>query len=265
VAVVVVTFRRKPKLRQCIGALLSQTRLPDRILIVDNGGDVTLADVLDSDSATPVTVGILQPGHNAGPAGGFACGIEAVLEDRPEWLWLMDDDVMAEAGALEALLASSCPAAINWPLVLDSAGRESVFPAWTGLLVHASKLREAGLPRADLFWWAEDTEYIRWRLERGLEMTPVRNRQAVVHHLRAERRGVKPAWKYYYEVRNDVYVAMHYRDKERFWKIPRNVLRQMARVIYRDRQRVLWKLGLIARGARDGFIGSLGRTIPPTC
>jgi hypothetical protein len=131
------------------------------------------------------------------------------------------------------------------------------------LLLHESSIRRAGLPRADLFWWAEDTEYIRWRLQRGHGFTPIVHRESVVRHLHPTRHRIKPAWKYYYEIRNEIYVSVSFKKANRFWRIPKNVARQIVRILFWDRQGVVTKLRIVGLGIRHGLSGRLGKLLDP--
>jgi GT2 family glycosyltransferase len=131
---------------------------------------------------------------------------------------------------------------------------------------------EVGVPDADLFWWNEDTEYLQWRIPRaGFKV--VRNAHARVEVSRS-RHGGKPAWKYYYEARNQVYYRVHTQRprgsdrvrrpqtrRVRWWRAMRSVSRLAVRALVRESGHRVAKFTMVIRGTRDGIAGRLGRTV----
>jgi len=127
-AAVVVTYNRKDLLGECLASLLRQSRLLDAIYIIDNcSTDGTYDYLLAKDWIAPVASVENEPGEsiqavastahpscrveiryvhmpeNTGGAGGFHEGVRRGAADRFDWLWLMDDDLLASEQALEAL------------------------------------------------------------------------------------------------------------------------------------------------------------------
>jgi GT2 family glycosyltransferase len=99
---------------------------------------------------------------------------------------------------------------------------------WCGFVIAKEIVeRVGGVPRAELFWWAEDTEYRRWRSPNaGLPgfMVP----DALVHQDAIRQgRGV-PTWTYYYETRNLIYLRLH--AMRRLSWFPRNSLNYGSRL-----------------------------------
>ena len=116
-----------------------------------------------------------------------------------------------------------------------------------------------GLPMAELFWWAEDTEYLQWRIpEAGFERQFVPN--AVVDHDGIRQGDGVPLWKYYYEARNMLYVHLHV--KHRIGRYPRNLSKRLARAGVREKGGRLPRLAVIGRGLADGARGRLGIRYP---
>ena len=115
------------------------------------------------------------------------------------------------------------------------------------------------MPRAELFWWAEDNEYCHWRIpQAGYRRRLVDG--AVVQH-DAVRQGARvPLWKYYYEARNMLYLHLHVMHRVGWY--PRNVTKLVARALLRERGRRLVCLRTIALGLRDGAMGRLGIRFP---
>lgn len=104
IAVVVVTYNRKELLIECLDAILAGTRLPDKIILVDNGSTDNTSDVLKAEGyLTNPLIDYIRLPQNTGGAGGFYEGVKYGYEAGYDWLWLMDDDAEPEADALEKL------------------------------------------------------------------------------------------------------------------------------------------------------------------
>jgi len=102
VAVVVVTYQRAEMLDGLLQALAAQTRRPEAIFVVDNGGDEATAQVLEKWTELPLHVD--HTGENLGGAGGFNRGVRAAYGAGFDYFWLMDDDVRPAPWTLEVLL-----------------------------------------------------------------------------------------------------------------------------------------------------------------
>ncbi|MCQ2530052.1 MAG: glycosyltransferase [Lachnospiraceae bacterium] len=107
VLAIVVTYNRLPMLKEVVSALLGQTA-PCDILIVDNAStDDTAAWVKDFISAHEASRSKLlyeNTGANLGGAGGFNYGMRRGVELGYDYVWIMDDDAIAQADALAELL-----------------------------------------------------------------------------------------------------------------------------------------------------------------
>ena len=104
----------------------------------------------------------------------------------------------------------------------------------------------------ELFWWAEDTEYLQWRIPEAGYPRQVVDGALVEHDAIRQGDGV-PLWKYYYEARNMLYVNLHL--KRRVGHYPRNLSKLVARAVWREKHGRLRRLGVIARGLFDGAVG----------
>jgi GT2 family glycosyltransferase len=194
VAVVVVTFNRKVVVAECIESLLNQSRLPDRIFVIDNAStDGTRESLQEKGLLSHVEY--VRMDENVGGAGGFSAGMAIAFQRGYRWVWVMDDDAEPLRTTLEELLpwttsanvVAICPAIgdadrrldflqlqrgwansfCNGHIVrpvkpADVANRTAVeisHCSFVGLMVSAAAIEKIGLPRKDFFIHNDDTEY----------------------------------------------------------------------------------------------------------
>ena len=185
VAAVVVTYNRKDCLLRCLTALGEQT-VPVDVLVVDNASTDGTAEAV-----APLTgerIRYRNTGDNLGGAGGFQYGVRWAVSEGYDLLWLMDDDCIPEAYALEALLTadkrleghygflsgmaywrdgSLCNMNIQKTGIrskltdLSSPAVPVTMATFVSLLVPARRVAEIGLPIKEFFIWSDDLEYTR--------------------------------------------------------------------------------------------------------
>ncbi len=93
----ILTHNRCELLERCINYLQKQTRLPDSILVVNNGSTDATVDMLMRRNIPHITQ------ENLGSAGGWNRCISYALEHHYDAVWLMDDDGFPSPSALERL------------------------------------------------------------------------------------------------------------------------------------------------------------------
>jgi len=103
ICAVVVTYNRKALLEECLVALQSQTRPLDEIIVIDNASTDGTDDLLKAQFASITYVKLSK---NTGGAGGFHEGMKLAFRKGYDWIWLIDDDSIATADALEKLIGS---------------------------------------------------------------------------------------------------------------------------------------------------------------
>jgi rhamnopyranosyl-N-acetylglucosaminyl-diphospho-decaprenol beta-1,3/1,4-galactofuranosyltransferase len=134
VVTVVVTRYRRELLGKSLGVIGAQTRVPDHLVVVDNGPDDP-ADEVVADCPIPSTY--LPSLRNLGGAGGFALGILHALALGADWVWLADDDgCPADVRVLQTLLeeAKRHDLAVVSPVVVNIDDPERLaFPLRRGL------------------------------------------------------------------------------------------------------------------------------------
>src|SRR5918997_5316189 len=120
VVAVVVTRHRRELLADSLKMIAAQTRPPEHLVVVDNGPDEPVRDIVDS---CPLPTTYLVSQRNLGGAGGFALGMLHALALGAEWVWLGDDDGRAADETVLATLVEVAQrrmmAAVS-PVVVDA-------------------------------------------------------------------------------------------------------------------------------------------------
>jgi GT2 family glycosyltransferase len=261
VLAIVLTYSAPDALVGCIRALQAQSVSPDEVLVVDNAGEPPAERTLAAAGVHWDRMRLIREPENTGPAGGHAKGLREFLASDHDLAWVMDDDRIQEAGCLQALLDATGgrnQAVFVFPNWVTPDGEMSGYPAWSGFLISRDVVRRAGVPRSELVWWGEDTEYLMWRIpDAGFESELCK--PARVLHASGRATATRPGWKYYYEARNSVYLRLHYRRHRS--RLVRVLGRLIARVALLETHRAR-KLWLLLRGTIDGLRGRLGMQIP---
>lgn len=264
VVAIFVAYNSPAAVERCLRSLDAQERPVDGVLIVDNSQPRALdLGMLDIPILTRTRV--IETGSNLGPAGGFALGLAAFMEDGHfTHAWLMDDDCYPDATALALMLEvaerTRAGAAIFPSSVHEATGEVSIHPGWIGILIDRLAVRLAGLPRADLFWGTEDTEYLQYRLpRRGVAVVDAPEARVVYDLVR--RVGGRPSWKYYFEVRNIVWYRLEVQRGSSIRKLPRSLIRLFgAALLSKDR---VANLRMFMKGLGHGLLGRLGWQVKP--
>jgi GT2 family glycosyltransferase len=132
VQAVVVTFNRKALLVEAIEALLNQTYPLTGIFIIDNASsDGTEACLEARGLLNHPTVKYVKLSENLGGAGGFHHGVALAMAEKPDWVWIMDDDAEPAVDALEKLSAhfNDLSIACVAPIVVDCDGVVDTYSA----------------------------------------------------------------------------------------------------------------------------------------
>ena len=257
---VVLTYNAPASLERCLQSIAAQTTPPQAVLVVDNASTPPVDPASFPPGCPPVT--LVHSDHNGGPAGGYALALEHFLKSGYEHAWVIDDDMRPDPDCLERLwvvAAKDPPSAFVFPISYQLDGTFGAWPSWCGFLVAREIIEEVGLPMAELFWWAEDTEYLQWRIpQAGYPMRVVGD--AFVRHDAIRHGDGVPVWKYYYEARNMLYVHLHV--KKRVGYYPRNITKLIGRAVLREPEGRVVRLRAMARGLYDGARGNLGTQFP---
>lgn len=107
ICALVVTYMRAALLKECLNALLAQTFVVDKIYVIDNDSSDGTDIMMKSDFNIPQIEYINIEGGNIGPSACWNIVMKRAIRDAFDWLWLMDDDTVADPKALEMLIR--CP------------------------------------------------------------------------------------------------------------------------------------------------------------
>jgi GT2 family glycosyltransferase len=191
VTAVVLTYNRKDLLVRCLQSIAEQTRACERVVVIDNASTDGTASLLARDWPG---VEVRSLPQNIGAAGGFHAAFEVGWSTRADFVWVMDDDVLPDADALERLLAGAevlagageAPAFLislardpdgrltnvpdvdvrrnalayqNWPRALAHRMVPVRRATFVSILVPRATIGSHGLPLAEMFIWGEDSEW----------------------------------------------------------------------------------------------------------
>lgn len=193
VVAVVVTRHRRELLAESLKSLATQTRVPDHLVVVDNGPDQPVDDLVEQ---CPLPTTYLPSHRNLGGAGGFALGILHALSLGADWVWLADDDGRpADENVLAVLLEEAdrrklaevspvvtnidSPDKLAFPLRRGLTWKRSaaelgtdflpgIASLFNGALFRASTLDVIGVPDYRLFFRGDEVEIHRRLVRSGL-------------------------------------------------------------------------------------------------
>jgi rhamnopyranosyl-N-acetylglucosaminyl-diphospho-decaprenol beta-1,3/1,4-galactofuranosyltransferase len=291
-ATVIVTYNRLALLKESIKAHLSQTRLTDILLIVDNFSTDGTQDYLEKLSREHDFVKILFLNANTGGAGGFHAALNHLVNNKEEvdWVWLMDDDAIPDSCALEKLIQNAGSSTniygslphtnhnCSWPnLNLDKKPLEKIedfekieevtWVPFLGFYIHIGMIKKIGLPEKDFFLAADDVEYSLRARKHGAKIFIVRD--SLLNHPCSESCKIfigfrylnnlrLAPWKRYYDTRNRLFVSKKYYGWRYFFHtIPASFLRLFATLAH-EQDRLLQAKAFFA-GLYDGITGRAGK------
>jgi rhamnopyranosyl-N-acetylglucosaminyl-diphospho-decaprenol beta-1,3/1,4-galactofuranosyltransferase len=265
VVAVVVTYKRPEILREAIAHLFNQVPFGlAGIFISVNSADEETSSYVNALVEEKAGFVVACYYDNEGPAGGIFYGMKYFMEKTTaSHVWLMDDDVIVQDDCLRQMLACSTTSGYVYPKVKTEKSDAFFSFGWSAVLLKRSVVDQVGFPIRELFYWAEDTEYLQNRLTRVFQIPYTICETALVHHLHRESR-TKPSWYYYYSVRNTLYYRTYiagytwYRFKRTLYLFP-NLLHA---ILFKEKNKVK-KLNLFTRGVFDGLRGKIGKTINP--
>ena len=193
VACVIVTFNRVSMLKECLEAVRQQSVKCFDVFVVNNGSSDGTCEWLSQQKDLFV---INQ--ENLGGAGGFYTGMKKAYDDGYEWVWMMDDDGIADENQLENLLAGAkkCHSQFVNSLVIDKENGNrlsfgliyngkgitevecakkynfilNTINPFNGTLIHRSVIEKIGLIKKEMFIWGDEMEYTYRAIQAGFNL-----------------------------------------------------------------------------------------------
>ncbi len=176
---VVLTHNAPESLDRCIRSIAGQSSPPETILVVDNASAPPVR--LDALPTAGLLTRLVRSDINTGPAGGYARALGEFAESGFGHAWVLDDDMHPEPECLDRLWAvaeKEPETAFVFPISRQPDGSYSWWFSWCGFIVSRQIVEAVGVPLAELFWWAEDTEYLQYRIpEHGYHHQVVERRR----------------------------------------------------------------------------------------
>jgi GT2 family glycosyltransferase len=265
---VIVTYNRLALLKKCIAGIQQQSRKLNEILIINNSSTDGTAEWLSTQEVSVVT----QP--NLGGAAGFSTGIKEAYKRGADWIWLMDDDTIADKSALEKLTnaidvvekvsprigfiagnvlwTDGNPHLMNVPYTTDKPPIPALAntpyslidgATFVSLLVSRPAVEKTGLPIKEFFIWADDVEYTKRMIAAG--WTGIFAADSIAIHETPTNYtsdiyedSVKNLWKYKHGLRNELFIRKQYKSTGSFW---RQIFKRM----------VIWPLHILRKRKTD--------------
>ena len=233
ICAVVVTFNRQIILSRCLNGLLSQTRLPDMIIIADNASTDGTEEMLKDKFLNNPLIDYFNLGTNMGGSGGFHYGAKKAFSEGYDWVWLMDDDCVPTDECLEKLISEIEDIQnIYSPIILsiedrkrvlwgikakvNSGNKEVSTLPFNGFLIHRDSLKSLGYPQKEFFIYGDDTEFNMRAKAYGKKIIMVTN-SIMFHPYKNDVKGLKiyrmflnKLWTYY-KLRNAIIIFKKYR------------------------------------------------------
>ncbi len=284
IAVLVVTYNRKELLAENISAITTQSYRDFDFYICDNASTDGTADLVKAMAKNDSRIKYYNTGSNLGGAGGFAFGLNIILQKDYDYCWMMDDDSIPEYDSLERLIKTAellgkdnfsflannvlwtdktpckmnkCPA-LREPNKFEK--ENGIVPinrcSFVGCFINADVAKKAGLPFKEFFIYGDDTEYT-LRLNKYKESYWVKE-SIIIHKMPNNVRiGIAEAIadrieRYEYEYRNLIYIHRNY-WKYSWGKIIFLYIKECAKVILRAKDNRFKRLKMIIVGFKKGI------------
>lgn len=207
IVAVVVTYNRKEDLINCLQSIFNQSQTVDALYIIDNKStdgtpeylvkksiiqnlpilnsnkDEIYSETKHLENGNQLTLHYIRKFENDGGAGGFYKGMKLAHDSACDWLWLMDDDGVAEKNQLNNLITYSELHNLNYSnaLVIDIDNKtklafgikgyenvkeikekeiiENFVNPFNGTLISKQVMDEIGLIKKEMFIWGDEREY----------------------------------------------------------------------------------------------------------
>lgn len=202
---IIVTYNRINDLKICMDALNQQSYTDFDILVVNNGSTDGTYEYLSTLSNVKT---INQ--QNLGGAGGFYAGMKYGLDNKYQWLWLMDDDGIPDTHQLQELIKYKDTSWYLNALVLDKdntsrfafppddphikleeiqkqSTTDQIVHPFNGTFYNIKLIKKIGLIKKEMFIWGDEKEYTFRAIKNGIK--PITVTSALHYH--PKEKGIK--------------------------------------------------------------------------
>lgn len=281
-AAVVLTRDRCDSLRATLAAIGAQSRLPDEVVVVDNGSMDGTNSMLRREFPT---THVVRSETNLGAAGGRSLGMTEAFDRDHDMVWFVDDDSSPAPDTLARSLGLACSipqlgmlgqlgGTLRFGIIrhgrygapiADAPGTHHVdFVLTDGALVTRAAFDSVGALDARYFIMMEDVEYP-WRVRRAGLVVARADLGMSFGHLGATdgvTGGPSAPWRLYYQTRNHLRMALDNHSPRLLFGW---LYRQLGGLLYllgptdRRRERLHYRW----RGTVDALRNRMGQVVPP--
>lgn len=236
--VAIVTYNREKLLQECLECVFCQSRLFDKVVVINNCSTDGTKDYLDNlkKNSRYENMTVIHTTKNLGGAGGFCLAVKEIYA-KVDYLLLIDDDAMLDKLFLENIeknMEDNILAYSGTVLTggkIDTSHRRNLknrtlmikqdvelerykensflyeLSTFCGLMISGELIKEIGFPKSEYFIWYDDTEYsLRIR-----KYTYIKNvNTATINHKAISSISTNLNWKSYYGYRNSINMGKTY-------------------------------------------------------
>lgn len=264
IGVSLTTFNRIEYLKKALGSYSHLSRIPDELIVVDNGSTDGTSEYLDcwkmNDEGFKKTV--IHSKMNTGGSGGFYQGLFYAKEQDLDWILLSDDDAYPAKDMLARMenyinthntdnVSAVCAAVMynndnhTSPHIIRQKKKilkiqsirvgveeytKEAFPidtiTFVGALIKRDAINKVGLPEKNYFIYHDDSEYALQLLNvGGFLCIP----NATIFHDCNNSVDIRGTWKAYYELRNRILMyKKHYEPRYYLWLIVEQYIKKIS-------------------------------------
>lgn len=273
VVAVIVTYNNSAMLQSLLRDIVSQSRPPDRIIVVDNASSDGTQEVIKTQF--PAIDYIRMP-ENTGSAGGYHHGIKAALV-KSHYIWTLDDDVRVYPDTLDELLKGFDNQKQKCKLgAVRSVGenhpahhpmRVHIIP-WRGSLFSSEAVSEVSLPLHEYFLYGEDLDFSLRLAREGYQCVWINTSHCVENRNKGKietrlfshtNKMYSSPFRLYYAFRNQTSIYLKYRAFVPFCRTMLYGLKVILFCLLFGGEGKREKIRAILKGVADGLGGRLGK------
>ena len=283
-AAVVVTYNRKELLRKCLKALLAQTVKCD-IILVDNASTDGTEEMVREEFDVP-QIRYIDSGANLGCSGGNELGVGEAVKAGYKYIWIMDDDTIAQEDSLEKLFRGGhalhgkwgcLSSVVKWTdgsMCKANRQKKTIFSfvsdkeigkerfvrcemvTFVSMLVRSEVIKKIGLPKGEYFIWTDDYDFS-GRISKYYPIYLVTN--SVVTHAMKENKKANFAIesgervdRYRYLYRNDVDCYRQFGFKGWTYILLKDIYATLNLILH-SKEETFRKISVIWKGFAEGL------------